>query len=369
MEHIGGSLTKSDGSSGRLSGTLSISSDGVITCVAGSCLDPNFESFMDAGKSVMVGTSTAAPTGQDVLLRVFTRKAASYSMADLAGTWQVNSLASGPGAPWWERMTTTVGSKGKFISSGTENGGGVDNGGGAFSISPGGVISLVIYGKSGAKSHTVVGVMDAAKTVFVGTSTWDGNTDPGTADLFIGAKSASVPGAPTGVTAMPGDAQATVSFTAPASDGDSAITGYTVISKPHLIKARGVTSPIIVKHLTNGTRYAFIVKATNAAGTGPASNPSNRVKPTKVPGAPTKATATAGSTQATVSFKLPANDGRPITGCTVTSDPGGLTGKGSGSPITVQNLTNGTAYRFTVTATNKIGTGPASMPSNEVTPQ
>jgi len=188
-----GSLTRSDGSSGRLSGTLSISSDGVITCVAGSCLDPDFESFMDADKSVMVGTSAAAPTGQDVLLRVFTKKGASYSMADLAGTWQVHSLASGPGAPWWERMTTTVSPNGKFTSSGTTNSGGVDNGSGTFSISPGGVISLVTKGKHGTRYHTVVGVMDATKKVFVGTSTWVGNTDPGTADLFIGTKSTSTP--------------------------------------------------------------------------------------------------------------------------------------------------------------------------------
>jgi hypothetical protein len=86
---------------------------------------------------------------------------------------------------------------------GTENGGAVEDGSGVFSISPGGVISLVIKGESGKKSRTVVGVMDSTKTVFVGTSTWAGTTDPGTAELFISTKSASTP-ALTGVMAMPG---------------------------------------------------------------------------------------------------------------------------------------------------------------------
>ena len=39
---------------------------------------------------------------------------------------------------------------------------------------------------------------------------------------------ATVPGAPTNVTAVAGNAQATVSFTPPASNGGAAITGYTV---------------------------------------------------------------------------------------------------------------------------------------------
>jgi len=88
-----------------------------------------------------------------------------------------------------------------------------------------------------------------------------------------------------------------------------------------------------------------------------------------VPGKPTIGTATAGNTQASVAFTAPAsNGGSAITGYTVTSSPGGLTATGTASPIVITGLTNGTAYTFTVKATNGIGTGSDSNASSQVTP-
>jgi Calx-beta domain/Fibronectin type III domain len=87
------------------------------------------------------------------------------------------------------------------------------------------------------------------------------------------------------------------------------------------------------------------------------------------PGAPTKVTAVAGDSSAMVSFVAPASDGgSDINSYTVTASPGGATASGIASPITISGLTNGTAYAFTVTATNAHGTGPASLPSSPVTP-
>ena len=91
--------------------------------------------------------------------------------------------------------------------------------------------------------------------------------------------------------------------------------------------------------------------------------------PLKTPDAPTIGTATAGNASASVTFTAPANvGGGAITGYTVTSSPGGLTGTGASSPITVSGLSNFTSYTFTVVATNAFGTGPRSAASNSATP-
>jgi trimeric autotransporter adhesin len=89
----------------------------------------------------------------------------------------------------------------------------------------------------------------------------------------------TVPGAPTIGTATAGDASASVAFTAPASNGGSSITGYTVTSTPGSITATGTTSPISVTGLTNSTAYTFTVHATNSVGNSAESAASNSVTP------------------------------------------------------------------------------------------
>ena len=117
-----------------------------------------------------------------------------------------------------------------------------------------------------------------------------------------------------------------MSFSAPASDGGSAITSYTVTSAPGGHTASCPGSPCTVTGLTNGTSYTFTVHATNASGDSPESSATAAVTPLDVPGAPTGVTATAGNGQASVAFTAPASDGgSTITSYTVTASPGGLT--------------------------------------------
>jgi Fibronectin type III domain/Glyoxal oxidase N-terminus/Kelch motif len=94
------------------------------------------------------------------------------------------------------------------------------------------------------------------------------------------------PGAPTGVTATPGNGSATVSWTAP-NNGGSPIASYTVTpyignaaQTPTVISGSPPGTSTTITGLTNGTSYTFAVTATNAVGTGPPSSPSAAVTPT-----------------------------------------------------------------------------------------
>ncbi len=177
---------------------------------------------------------------------------------------------------------------------------------------------------------------------------------------FIGGP--GVPGAPTGATATAGNAQATVTFTAPAWNGDSAITGYTVASNP----AGGVDSNAgttalshLVTGLTNGTAYTFTVTATNAIGTGPPSAPSNSVTPTTTGGLAPTITSTNNATFTQVAFGTFAvtTTGSPAAAISSTGAlPTGVTfvDNGNGTATLSGTPTVAGSYPFTITANNGV---------------
>jgi hypothetical protein len=89
-----------------------------------------------------------------------------------------------------------------------------------------------------------------------------------------------------------------------------------------------------------------------------------------LPTAPTIQTATAGNNSATVRWAAPANDGgSAITGYLITPSIGSpVIVIGNVTKTVVTGLSDGVAYTFTVAAINGVGTGPASGPSNSITP-
>ncbi len=223
---------------------------------------------------------------------------------------------------------------------------------------------------TGATTHQVQSLTNGIKYYFVVKAV--SGSDSSAASNEAEAVPSTVPGMPTGTTAVAGNGQATISFTPPANNGGSPITKYIVTSQPDGITAEGTTGPVTVTGLTNDTAYTFTVVAVNSAGDSPASAPTTSVTPTGTAGAPSaplNVTAVAGNGEATISFAPPASTGgSAITGYKVISQPGGITVTGTKSPITITGLTNGTAYTFSVIATNSVGDSPASASSISVTP-
>lgn len=194
-----------------------------------------------------------------------------------------------------------------------------------------------------------------------------------------------VPGVPTAVNAVGGVNSATVSWTAPASSGSSAITNYSVV-----VLAGGGPSGIsinvpapgtqtVVNGLAPGTSYAFQVHAFNAAGDSGASLTSNAITPTAppantVPGVPTNVVASAGTGSASVAWTAPAsNGGQPVTSYVVVALAGGaptnqtMTVTAPTSAVVFNGLTGGNTYTFVVHAINSVGDSGASAPSNAIT--
>ena len=103
---------------------------------------------------------------------------------------------------------------------------------------------------------------------------------------LAGPVPAEVPDPPTAVVAVAGPGLAVVAWSAPAWDGGAAVTTYTVSVYAGSIPVQVVrfsgfpaAERVIVPGLGNGISYTFYVTATNRAGTGPQSLPSQSVIP------------------------------------------------------------------------------------------
>lgn len=87
--------------------------------------------------------------------------------------------------------------------------------------------------------------------------------------------SATVPSLSRSLSAVSGDGQAVISFTAPADNGGSTITSYLVTcvtSSGASVSATGTESPVTVRGLTNSKVYTCSIKASNAMGAGVSSS-------------------------------------------------------------------------------------------------
>ncbi len=158
-----------------------------------------------------------------------------------------------------------------------------------------------------------------------------------------------LPGAVSGVTAVAGNGQATVSWT-PGSTGASSISDYTIWyssggAYTQFNDGTSTNTSATVTGLTNGTAYTFEVYAVNGSGTGPVSAPSNSVTPL-APGTVPTATAPV-STLDGFSFDI-SNYSAGDT-YTLTATNGAIVAR-SGKTVTVSGLDAGASSTVTVAA-------------------
>lgn len=229
-------------------------------------------------------------------------------------------------------------------------------------------------------SETVTGLTNGTAYVFRVSATNSAGTSA-FSSASTAVTPATVPGAPTSVTLTGGNAQVAASWTAPASNGGSAITDYLVEYSADagstwttFTRAASTATSATITGLTNGNNYVVRVSALNATGTGSASATSASALAATTPGVPTAVTPTRGDTEVSLTWTTPATGGSAITSYTVqySSDSGSTWTTFSTAPttnsVTVTGLTNGTSYVFKVLATNGIGSSSYSSNSTAVSP-
>ena len=205
-------------------------------------------------------------------------------------------------------------------------------------------------------SYTVAGLTNGTTYYFIVTAV---NAGGETACPQVSAEpQVPVPTAPTGLAAVAGNAEITLTWASVTGAASynvyySTTSGVTIANGT---KVSSVTSPHTVMGLTNAAIYYFIVTAVNAAGETACAQVS--AAPVAPPAAPTGFAATGGNAQATLTWTaVPGATGynlyysttsgvTPTTGTKVSSVTSGYT---------LTGLANGVTYYFIVTAFNAGG--------------
>jgi hypothetical protein len=202
--------------------------------------------------------------------------------------------------------------------------------------------------------------------------------DVGGGYLDANAALASVvplPGVPRVTSSTNGNARATLHWTAALAAPRFPVVGYRVtpirggVVQPARVFNSNATSRVVAG-LTNGASYTFSVAAINANGAGPESSPSDPIVIGE-PGAPSGVTATAGHQSATIHWKAPSGNGKPITSYVVipyigSAAKGARVIDGAATTQTIRGLITGKRYTFRVAAKNARGIGATSAPSKPV---
>jgi fibronectin type 3 domain-containing protein len=228
---------------------------------------------------------------------------------------------------------------------------------------------------NGATSGAAVsGLLNGTPYYFVVTAVNLGGESAESSPVASATPLPPIPAAPTGVTAVPGHGQVTVSWSA-SSAADSYNLYYSTsasVSKATGTKVTGAKSAGAVTGLASGTAYYFVVTAVNLGGESAESSPAATATPlSPLPAAPTGVTAVMGVGEVTVSWTAsPGADSYNLYYSTSAgvSKATGTKVSDAVSGVRVTGLTPATAYWFVVTAVDLVGEGAESSPAATTTP-
>jgi len=166
------------------------------------------------------------------------------------------------------------------------------------------------------------------------------------------------PAAPTNLTATPGNAVVTLSWTASAGATGYNVKRATTSGGPYTQLAAPSSNGYTDSSVTNGTTYYYVVSATNSTGesANSAQVSATPTAPSVPPAVPSNLTATAGDTQ--VSLTWSASSGATSYNVKRSGTSGGpytQIAAPTSTSYTDTALSNGTTYYYVVSATNSSG--------------
>ena len=342
---------------------------------------------MSVGADATTATLAPLTNGRTYTVRVSaTNGIGTGPVATVSGVLPGRTL-SAPGAPVAGAASVASGSASLSWTAPVDNGGSSVSGYTLTAVDTAGGSATTATTSADGRTATVTGLTNGRSyslAVVATNSVGDSASSAASVVTPYGA-----PGAPTVGAATRGNASASVTWSAPASNGGAPITGYTVTAVAPsagtvvaTTQVDGSQTSATVPGLVNGKSYALTVTANNGIA-GPASARSNVVVPATVAAAPATHGYGGSTGDAVVSatawwYTPTSNGGSPVTGYRVTTIRYDANGQqigtqtsalqpGSARLLQVTGLVAKGTYRFTVTAYNGVGASTASALSELAT--